>query len=86
MSCKFELHIKGNPEIYLAQAKAAIEKFKGTLTGDAECGELFVSTPIGKIKASYLIKEGNTMQVEVHEKPLFLSCDKIKTVLQEYIG
>jgi hypothetical protein len=86
MACSFDIQLKEEPHVYLNKARTAVEKLKGSLVGDDQAGSISVSTPIGDIKAEYAIQGNNVMHINVLDKPFFLSCDKIKMVLKEYIG
>lgn len=86
MSCKFDVTLKETPIVYINKAKSAIEKLSGQFQGDDKAGTLSVSTVIGDIRARYNIINEQIMHIEVLEKPFFLSCEKIQTVLREYIG
>lgn len=86
MACSFDIQLKDEPHVYLNKARSTVEKLKGSMNGDDQAGNLSISTPIGDVRAEYTIQGNNVMHINVTEKPFFLSCDKIKTVLTEYIS
>jgi hypothetical protein len=85
MANTFELELKRPAADFIQKARSAAEKNGGTFTGDDKAGSLDISTPIGSIRASYAIN-GTTATITIHDKPFFLSTDKIKSVLSQYIS
>jgi hypothetical protein len=86
MSCSFDIRLVEAPTVYIDKARSTVQKLKGDFSGDEAGGRLSVDTVIGTIAAAYSIRPDNVMHIEVLEKPFLLSCEKIKTVLREYLG
>lgn len=86
MSCSFEIQLREDPTAYIAKAKSAIARVNGSFVGDEHAGVIEAQTIIGDIGARYTITADRVMKIEVLEKPMLLSCNKIKSVLEEYLG
>lgn len=85
MSQSFSIPVPGTAAEFVTKARAAVEKAGGTLTGDDQAGSINISTPIGSIKARYAIS-GGSATIHVDDKPFFLTMDKIKATLTQYIS
>lgn len=84
MSCTFNLPINGTPEAFEQKVKAAVEKVGGQLTQDNGLAVFTINTPVGRVVGSYAL-QGNEAKVDISDKPFFLSCEKIKEVLENYL-
>ncbi|RYE26307.1 MAG: hypothetical protein EOP51_01045 [Sphingobacteriales bacterium] len=84
MSCTFNLPINGTPEAFEEKVKTAVEKAGGQLSQDNGRAVFTISTPVGRVVGNYAI-EGTDAKVDVTDKPFFLSCDKIKEFLENYL-
>jgi hypothetical protein len=84
MSCTFNLPIKESPEAFEQKVKQAVEKAGGQLTQENGLAVFSISTPVGRVVGSYAL-QGNEAKVDISDKPFFLSCDKIKEVLENYL-
>lgn len=87
MSCApFTLAFTQEPEALVEKAQKALEKFDGTLDGDAQSGSLKVKTPVGSVRGTYSIENQN-ITITIAEKPMFVPCnmieDQLKKALQD---
>lgn len=85
MAQSFNILLSGSADQFLGKAKTAVEKAGGTINGDEKAGNIAISTPIGSIKARYEIL-GATATIHVDDKPFFLTIDKIKSTLTQYLS
>jgi hypothetical protein len=82
----FDVTFNGPAATLLANATTQIQAQGGTLTGDANAGNINISLPIvGAIAGTYKIT-GQTITITITQKPAFVPCDmitsKIKDALQ----
>jgi hypothetical protein len=75
-ACSYSFQLDGDPQAGFAAAKQAITQQGGTLTGSASAGTAKIPSPVGTISMSYAIK-GQTLRVDVTDKPWLAPCDKI---------
>ncbi len=59
----------------------AIRGAGGEFSGDTASGFYSVPTPVGSIEGSYAVS-GQTIQIDVLEKPLLLACSLIEMTLK----
>jgi hypothetical protein len=81
----FSVGFMGTPVETVAKAKAAIEKFGGTFTGDATKGDLVASTPAGKVKGSYSV-EGQTITINITDKPFIVPWSMIEAQIRKFLS
>jgi hypothetical protein len=62
----------------------AVRGAGGNFTGDTEEGRYSVWTPIGSISGNYSVS-GQTIHIDVTDKPMILSCSLIEKKLNEFI-
>jgi hypothetical protein len=79
--CSFTFRFPISPEELVTKVRNAIQGAGGELDGDAEEGFYSVPTPVGVIEGSYAVS-GQSIQIDVLEKPIYLSCGLIKTTLE----
>ena len=79
--CSFTFEFPISAEELLAKVRNAIQGAGGELDGDAQAGFYSVPTPVGVIEGSYAVAE-QSIQIDVLDKPVFLSCALIKTTLE----
>ena len=84
MACNFQLAVKDTPEAFIEKVQQALAKAGGQFSGNAEAASFSLSTPVGSIEGSCTVA-GDVANVTISEKPFFLSCDKIKEVLEGYL-
>jgi len=82
--CNFNIEFTGNPEGLINQANEAIAGQGGSFTGNDKNGEFNISTPIGKISGTYSIL-GQTFNIIIEDKPMFIGCGKIEEELKKHI-
>ena len=82
--CTFSIAFNESPEELIERARKAITGAGGQFFGDASTGEFSLSTFIGKISGSY---NAAPMQLEITimDKPVFISCSRIKEELENYL-
>jgi hypothetical protein len=80
--CSFSVPFSGNPESVLAKAKTGITGAGGQFTGDASGGEFSLSTFVGAIAGTFTFSASN-LNIEITDKPLFLSCSQIEKELKK---
>jgi hypothetical protein len=78
--CNFKINFTGTPEEVFQKAKSAIEKQKGSFTGDAGAGDFDVSFFGNAITGSYAVN-GQELEVTIHSKPFFVPCSAIESML-----
>lgn len=84
MSCSIKVPFTGTSESVITKARNAINKAGGTFDGSDANGAFSLSTPVGDVRGSYNVN-GNVLEVDVTEKPFFVSCDMIEAQLQQYL-
>jgi hypothetical protein len=82
--CNFSIAFDGSPEELIERAKKAITGAGGQFFGDASAGEFFLSTFIGKISGNYNAAPMK-FEIEIMDKPVFISCSRIKEELEKYM-
>ena len=78
--CSFEFDFPIRPEELIRQVGEAIRRAGGELDGDVRSGFYSVPTPAGTVEGSYAVS-GQTIRIEVLEKPVFLPCSIIEKTL-----
>ncbi len=79
--CNFTFQFPIGAEELVQKVQKAIRGAGGELEGDAQAGFYSVPTPVGVIEGSYAVS-GQSIQIDVLEKPIYLSCALIKTALE----
>ncbi len=69
----------------LAKAKAAIETQNGTFNGDENSGNFEVSVFGNTIKGNYSVT-GHTLNLVITNKPFFVPCSTIESLLLKEIS
>lgn len=82
--CQFSITFSGDADTLISKANKAIQNANGKFEGDTYSGEFNLKTPIGSVKGNYII-ENASINVTILEKPMFLSCNKIQSELQNYL-
>ncbi|MCO6497982.1 MAG: hypothetical protein J5I50_09995 [Chitinophagaceae bacterium] len=85
MSCNFEFPVGGDVEAALEKAREAVESQNGTFTGDTNAGDFELNVFGNFIKGSYTIS-GETLNLEITDKPFFVPCNMIESYLKKYIS
>ncbi|MER3471342.1 MAG: hypothetical protein C4330_08405 [Chitinophagaceae bacterium] len=84
MACNFSLNFNGDPGSVLNKVKSAIEGQGGTFSGDATSGFFSVKV-MGTIAGSYSVS-GNQIDITITDKPMFIGCGQIESVLKSQLG
>jgi len=84
MSCKFSIEFPGSAEKLVSKAESVIKGEGGKFSGGTTEGEFSLSTVIGSVKGSYTI-EAQTMNISIQDKPVFIPCNKIESVIRKYL-
>jgi len=84
MACDFSLPFSGNPEDVLAKARRAVEGQGGSFSGDTSRGDFHVSVFGNKIVGNYAVT-GQTMQINITDKPFMVPCSAIEGFLKNQL-
>ena len=79
--CSFTFQFPIGAEELVNKVQNAICGAGGELDGDAQAGFFSVPTPVGVIDGSYAVS-GQSIQIDVLEKPIYLPCALIKKTLE----
>ncbi len=82
--CNFSIEFTGNAEHLIARAGNAITNAGGQFSGDNSAGAFSLSTIIGSISGTYTIVQSK-FQIEITDKPVFVSCKMIEGELRKYL-
>ena len=85
MACKFNLTFNEAAESAVTKAKAAVESQSGTFNGDTNSGDFEVNVFGNNIKGNYLVS-GQSLEVEITDKPFFVPCSMIESYLMKQIS
>ena len=85
MSCTINLPFSGSADAIVNKAKSAIEGQGGSFTGDNQNGSFSVSVMGSSIAGSYAV-EGNMLNLLITDKPFFVSCGMIESMLKSKLG
>ena len=83
--CNISIDFKGQAEALMAKAEKAIVEAGGAFQGDGKSGSFTIPVPGRDIEGEYTVS-GHTMNIEILEKPLLISCDRIENELREYLN
>ncbi len=82
--CKFHFNFNGTGESLVEKIRSHVSRAGGQLTGSATDGAFSLSTPVGAFRGTYSIS-GQTIFLEVLEKPFFVPCGTIEARLAAYV-
>lgn len=82
--CSFKFEFKGTGESLVATIRSHVIRAGGELTGSATEGAFTLPTPVGTFRGTYAIS-GQTIFLEVLEKPFFVPCGTIEARLATYV-
>ena len=85
MACNFSVPFSGTVSDIVSKARGAIGKAGGNFNGDDNTGSFDISTMAGDVRGTYTVN-GNTLEVNITDKPMFLPCDMIESQLKQYLG
>jgi hypothetical protein len=83
--CSFSIPFATSPEEILAKAKSGITTAGGQFSGDVAGGEFSIATFVGTIAGRYDMGPGQ-LNIDIDDKPMFLSCSKIEEELKKYLA
>lgn len=83
--CTFTIPFSGNASEIVDKAKATIEKQDGTFTGDEKSGAFHLSVMGNTIAGSYTV-EGQDLSLVISEKPFFVPCSTIESLLKSKLA
>jgi hypothetical protein len=82
--CSFSFEFPVSADELIRRVGDAVRGAGGNFAGDTEGGRYSVWTPIGSVSGTYFVS-GQTIQIDVNDKPIVLSCSLIEKKLNEYI-
>ena len=82
--CSFSYEFPISAEDLVRRVDEAIEKAGGEFSGDSSDGAYYIPTPIGPIMGTYTVT-GQTIQIEVTQKPVILTCNMIGSKLSDIV-
>lgn len=85
MACKFNLPFTEPAESAVAKARAAVESQNGIFDGDTDSGNFEVTVFGNTIKGNYSVT-GQTLLLEITDKPFFVPCSTIESFLVKQIS
>lgn len=84
MACNFNLSFNESAESAVAKAKSAVESQNGIFNGDVNSGDFEVTVFGNEIKGNYRVS-GQSLNIEITDKPFFVPCSMIETFLVKQI-
>ncbi|MDB5205754.1 MAG: hypothetical protein JWR72_829 [Flavisolibacter sp.] len=85
MACDFSIPFSGNAEGVLAKAKKAVQGQGGSFNGNEGSGDFTVSVFGNKIIGNYTVS-GQTLNVQITDKPFMVPCSAIEGFLKNQIA
>ena len=85
MACDFSIPFSGSAEDVLAKAKKAVQGQGGNFTGDTSRGDFDVSVFGNKIVGNYTVS-GQTLDVNITDKPFMVPCSAIESFLKNQVS
>jgi hypothetical protein len=82
--CSFSFEFPVSAEELVRRIGDAVRNAGGNFAGDTSEGRYSIHTPIGPIAGAYTVS-GQTIQIDVTDKPIILSCSMIRKKLNEYV-
>jgi hypothetical protein len=82
--CRFHFDFRGTADSLVEKIRSHVSRAGGELSGSAASGEFSLPTPVGAFRGAYTIS-GQTIFLEVLEKPFFVPCGTIEARLSSYI-
>lgn len=79
-ACEFNVPLSGSADEMIEKARAAVESQGGFFQGDANQGTFNVSFLSNTVAGSYRITD-NILALRIDEKPMFLPCQAIESLL-----
>ena len=85
MACNFKIEFPGLATEHIETARAAIVKHGGYFELNGKGGAFEISTAIGKIDGSFIIKD-NEVTFNIDRKPFIVTCHRIEKEIRKYVG
>jgi hypothetical protein len=85
MACNFSVPFSGEVAEIISKARKGIGNAGGNFNGDDNTGSFDISTMAGDVRGTYAVN-GNMLEVNITDKPMFLPCDMIESQLKNYLG
>lgn len=85
MSCLFSITYTQPKEVLVDKLGNAVLSAGGKFAGTINNGTFEGNTPIGSFKGSYTVL-GDIISVEIEKKPFLLSCGRIESEINKYLG
>jgi hypothetical protein len=82
--CSFNFDFPISADELVRRIDTGIRGAGGEFSGDSESGFYSVPTPVGSIEGSYAVS-GQTIQIDVLEKPILLPCSLIEMKLSQIV-
>lgn len=82
--CSFNFDFPISADELIRRIDTGIHGAGGEFSGDSVTGFFSVPTPIGSIEGSYSVS-GQTIQIDVLEKPILLTCSLIEMKLNDIV-
>lgn len=82
--CNFPINFSGSAADTINKVKTEIEKQNGSFEGNETSGSFSVKVFGSAIKGSYTVA-GSEIAINIDTKPIFVSCDQIKSFMQNYL-
>lgn len=84
-ACKpFTVEFTGSAEDFFERIRTAVDRYGGTVSGDASGGEFSESTPVGLVAGRFAI-EGQTCIITIHQRPVVLPCAFVEAGIRSEI-
>ncbi len=83
--CNLSIPFSAEPKMVLAKVTQAIQAQDGTLEGNENSGNFSVAVFGNLIKGNYNIA-GNTMNITISDKPMFVPCSAIESFLKSKLS
>jgi hypothetical protein len=81
MACDFSIPFSGDPQTILGKARSAVQSQGGNFNGDTNSGDFNVSVFGNKIVGNYSVS-GQTMHINITDKPFMVPCSAIESFLK----
>ena len=81
MACDFSIPFSGDAETIVAKARGAVQSQGGHFDGNANNGDFTVSVFGNKIAGTYSVN-GQTLQINITDKPFMVPCSAIESFLK----
>jgi hypothetical protein len=82
--CSFSFEFPVSAEELVRRVGDAVRRAGGNFSGDTAEGRYSIQTPVGPIAGGYIVS-GQTIQIDVTDKPIILPCSLIRHKLNELV-